>query len=319
MLYYWLSGDPPILRYTPLQHDDLSAALPESRVYRLPVYYWHASADDVERYHLDAKAVRPRHVFHHLINERDVHLELVARGLPSTFCSHNAFLDERIFTIQDDGVKRYDAVYNARMSPFKRHELARLVPRLLVIGGVHADGDSRAYFEQVRATLPGAHFLHTAEDRWFPPSRIALELNQARVGLCLSAVEGAMYAATEYLLCGLPVVSTASLGGRDEWFDPKYVRVVADDPDAVAAAIRELIALDLAPRWIRQQTLRKVWAHRRRLVELVQDILDCELACRDFAREWYPRLFHKMGHWRDPREVMHFVDRDCPPLDPLPG
>lgn len=94
-----------------------------------------------------------------------------------------------------------------------------------------------------------------------------------------------MYSATEYLLRGLPVVSTASKGGRDAWFDPRFTRVVRGDPRAIAEAVRELTDLDLSPRWIRQQTLRTLWEHRRRLAELGQTIYDQEQVGRDFARE----------------------------------
>jgi hypothetical protein len=46
-----------------------------------------------------------------------------------------------------------------------------------------------------------------------------------------------MWAAFEYLLYGLPVVSTRSIGGRDRYFLGAYCRIVDDDPYAVAAAV----------------------------------------------------------------------------------
>ncbi len=185
------------------------------------------------------------------------------------------------------------------MKPFKRHALARGVRRLLIVGGVHAAGDSEHYFEQTRTALPQAVFTHAGDPRkMLAPSEITRLIAQARVGLCLSGVEGAMYAATEYLLCGLPVVSTASLGGRDEWFDTRYVRVVPDDSSAVAAAVDELASRQFDPCWIRQQTLMKMWPHRRRYVDVVQNIFDAELAGRDFAREWHERFANKIGEWR---------------------
>ncbi len=313
--YQWLAEDPPILYYAAHSDEDIGDRLPESRVYRLPIYHWHRSADDIEREHLRARANRPRHVLHHLINEREVTLDLQARGIPATFSNHNATIDERIFTVHEGANKVADAVYSARMNPFKRHALAGAIPSLLMIGGVIASGDNQEYFDRIRALLPQARFTHDEGRRWIPPDRVATALNSARVGLCLSACEGAMYSATEYLLCGLPVVSTASLGGRDEWFDPRYSRVVRDDPGAIADAVRELIALDLSPRWIRQQTLSRLWKHRRRLVDRVQDIYDREQVGRDYAREWYARFFNKLGRWREFGELMLSLRTDCPRLD----
>ncbi len=59
----------------------------------------------------------------------------MARGVLAHFINHNAFLDGRLFSIQPDASKIYDAVYSARMAPFKRHELAQEIPSLLIIGG----------------------------------------------------------------------------------------------------------------------------------------------------------------------------------------
>lgn len=309
--YQWLSSNPPILYYAAPSDEDIGERLPEYRIYRLPIYHWHRTADDVERYHVRAKANRPRHVLHHLINERDLALELQARGIPATFTSQNAMLDERLFTVHTGPERLYDAVYNARMTPFKRHTLARDVSSLLVIGGVFAPNDHQGYFDQVKAQMPRACFTFADGKSWIREDQIAAALNTARVGLCLSSCEGAMYSATEYLLCGLPVVSTVSLGGRDEWFDTKYVRVVRDEPPVIAEAVRDLISLKLPPHWIRQQALARLWRHRTRFLKVGQSIFDREQVGKDFAREFYGRFYNKMGRWRDHSELMQFIGVQC--------
>jgi glycosyltransferase involved in cell wall biosynthesis len=309
--YYWISANPPVLRHSHSREHDIGLLLPTTRIYRLLKYTWHCTADEIERYHWQAKKNRPQHVLFHLVDESELLVELKARGISSEFVSHNAILDEKIFTIKSPVQKEYDAVYNARMSDFKRHLLAKGIPRLLMIGGVSAEGDSQSYFAKVRREIPQAHFTHAANNAELQSTQVADLLNRAKVGLCLSSVEGAMYASVEYLLCGLPVVSTASRGGRYEWFDTRFVRVVRDDPNAVASAVAELISLKLSPNWIRQQTLRKVWEHRRRFVEVVQNIYDKEGADRDFAREWYAGFCNKMGFWRSADQVMSYLAKDC--------
>ena len=166
--------------------------------------------------------------------------------------------------------------------------------------------------------MPQAHYTCEIENQnWMTPKKVTLLLNSARVGLCLSALEGPMYAAMEYLLCGLPVVSTVSLGGRDVWFDSEFVRIVPDDPSAINNAVQELIELKLSPVWIRQQTLGKVWEHRRRFFQMGQNIFDFELVGKDFTREWYQKYFNKMGHWRDIKKVMEYLSEDCPEIGNL--
>ncbi len=154
----------------------------------------------------------------------------MARGVLAHFVHHNAFLDGRLFSIQPDASKIYDAVYTARMAPFKRHELAQEIPSLLIIGGTVTPEDSDEHFQRIRAALLQATFAYDGPKQVLNEQEVNGLLNQSRVGLCLSACEGAIYATVEYLLCGLPFVTTASPGGRDSRLDPRFTRIVNDDP-----------------------------------------------------------------------------------------
>lgn len=62
------------------------------------------------------------------------------------------------------------------------------------------------------------HYVH-----YFSIDKINEIYGQSRCGLILSAEEGACFAAMEYLLCGLPVVTTPNIGGRDEFFDKRLM------------------------------------------------------------------------------------------------
>jgi glycosyltransferase involved in cell wall biosynthesis len=95
-----------------------------------------------------------------------------------------------------------------------------------------------------------------------------------------------MAALVEYLLCGLPVVSTASVGGRDVFFDDEYVKIVEDTPDAVRAGVAEIIRRRVSPELIRARTLERMQAHRERFVKLVQGMYDAEKNGRRFEAEW---------------------------------
>jgi glycosyltransferase involved in cell wall biosynthesis len=66
-------------------------------------------------------------------------------------------------------------------------------------------------------------------------------LNSSSIGGMFSATEGACYASTEYLMCGLPVVSTASTGGRDIWYTPHNSIIVEANETAVAAGVQEAL------------------------------------------------------------------------------
>jgi hypothetical protein len=105
-----------------------------------------------------------------------------------------------------------------------------------------------------------------------------------------------MYASIEYLLTGLPVVSTLSLGGRDYFFDDDFVRIVDPDPRLVRAAVDELARAAGSREEIRRRTLATVREQRSRFVTLL-DELGVALADLDAARLWSDRFRHGMLRW----------------------
>jgi len=118
------------------------------------------------------------------------------------------------------------------------------------------------------------------------PDVVARYCNRAHVGLCLSATEGAMYASIEYLLCGLPVVSTINRGGRDFFFDPEFCITVPPDPAAVAKAVEGLRRRKISPEYIRERTLQKIVHERNKFLEFVQAIYQQEGSNRDVREDW---------------------------------
>jgi glycosyltransferase involved in cell wall biosynthesis len=216
-------------------------------------------------------------------------------GIPRLFCNHNAFLDENIFRVEATAVKKFDALYTAKLEPFKRHHLACNVKNLAI--AAHPFGYSKRYGNEIKNKLPEATWLtkNFEKDQFMIPAEEMYKyINQARVGLCLSAEEGAMYASAEYLLCGLPVVSTKSIGGRDLFFDDEYVKIVDDTPEAVAEGVKEMMNRKIDPYHIREKTIEKMKEHRETFIKLVQTIYDKEGVHRNFSEEWNRIFINKL-------------------------
>jgi len=186
-------------------------------------------------------------------------------GLEALCLGHNMHVREHLYVPQPDVSKRYDAVYAAQLLPFKRLHLAEQVKSLYVL--TYASGqkswDLRAYEPRLRHAdfNPG----------WIPLENVPDIYAQARVGLALSAQEGAMLASLEYLFCGLPVVTTHNRGGRNRYLTPRNSRFVADDPSAVAAAVAEFVAAPPAPLAIRAEALQMVHRDRLAYVQMLAD------------------------------------------------
>jgi glycosyltransferase involved in cell wall biosynthesis len=193
-------------------------------------------------------------------------------GLATLHCSEGALVREDLFRPVPGRRPKFDAIYDAKWSDYKRHELAGHVRSLALIAPPPwrpESGSTVDHLRRAHAAVGHATWISkpwgSMNTRWISYAEIDAAYNQARVGLCLSRAEGHMSASVQYLLAGLPVVTTASIGGRDEFFDPAYVRWVPAVPSAVASAVDDLVALELDPQMIRRATLAKMKEHRARL------------------------------------------------------
>ncbi len=308
--YSVISVAPPIF-YVPYSIDD--QLVPMSYLDRLYQYLqhhrttflmgWCWQIEEPKKIQAFARAQQthrqryPGHRFIHLCNTTRQFQNFRDQGLEAIFCSHNCLVDESIFRPLPEVSKQFDAVYDARFILHKRHALAAQVPRLALIYATDPHIDSPEAIRDVKHLLAHAHFAnHPAggDYRALSATEVNRCLNQSRVGLCLSAVEGAMYASIQYLLAGLPVVTTHSEGGRDVMFDENFVHFAEATPESVAAAVDRLSREAPPPEFIRARTLEKILIHRRRLIELVQKIYDEEGVARNFQAEWPELFFNKL-------------------------
>ena len=77
-----------------------------------------------------------------------------------------------------------------------------------------------------------------------------------------------MKASMEYLLCGVPVVTTASRGGRDFFFEPGFCTTVEPDARAVERAVADFARRAPSPETIRAAVLEKVRRERLKLHDI---------------------------------------------------
>jgi glycosyltransferase involved in cell wall biosynthesis len=213
---------------------------------------------------------------------------LANHGLDAVFCHQNAFIDENLYPVIPNAEKLYDAIYIARVTPFKRQELARNIKTLRLIGWTSPQ--EKEYFDSVMASMPQAEWSINVAS-----SKIYNEINAARAGLCLSEEEGAMFVSTEYMLCGIPAVTTRNRGGREHLFPENAFCYVEDSPEAVAEGIYKMIKDSPPPQEIRRACIEKMHEHRRIFIELVQKIIDSTGTNLEFKQNWNKVFIHKFG------------------------
>ncbi|MBX7174809.1 MAG: hypothetical protein K1X72_27785 [Pyrinomonadaceae bacterium] len=235
--------------------------------------------------------------FIHLCNY-ETQIELFeSLGLKTIFCNHNAMVDENIFKPLPFVKKEFDAVYDARLQPFKRHYLAAQVKSIGLIYYSVPTKDEADYFKEIKETFQHAVFFNHLENGIYhtlTAEKVNDCLNKCCVGLCLSDGDGAQYSSIQYLLAGLPVVETESFGGRDVFFDKEFTVRVLPNKEAVAKGVQEMIARNTSPADIRQKTLEKMQLHRQNFISLIQNIYEIEGIKRNFAAEWNKIFFNRL-------------------------
>lgn len=198
---------------------------------------------------------------HHVCNEATEYRRFRSLGLRAMYANHNLMLAENIFQPMPTLPKRFHAVYNAHVWPYKRVGLASKIDSLRLITATEAKWHERI----IEQRCEHADVNKTP----LTPKEVTEALNECYCGLALSAEEGTMRACTEYLLCGLPVVSTPSLGGRDVWFDDYNSIIVEPNPEAVATAVQRLVAEGRDPQRIRAGTLERMQQFRQTMIDYV--------------------------------------------------
>lgn len=191
---------------------------------------------------------------------------------------------------------RVDAAYVAGFYAFKRHHLARQISRLLLLYWEPSALEALT----MRQTLPDAIFAnHDAGDGTYTlldGEAYCTQLARASVGLCLSAEEGPMRASIEYMLCGLPVVTTPAKGGRLEMLAGPYLTVVPADAEAIADAVADICSAPPKVADVRESILSSMTRERVKMLAGINDWLakTCDLR---LGQDAMTRMI-KQGIWR---------------------
>jgi len=216
-------------------------------------------------------------------------------------CAHNtAFVDEHVFYPESGIAKIYDAVHNAQTGAFKRHELAYGVRDLALI--TYDETGRGQIIRDLVSRYRGLAYTNYSEPEGFRSldgDGIRAILNRSRCGLALSALEGPHNASMEYFLCGLPLVTTPAVGGREAMYDPRHVTVVEPRAEAVEAAVAAYRERAPDPIEIRASALAKSRPHRARLIRWLSNLVGEDLFRQADENLWLPRFRDKLRQtWR---------------------
>ena len=229
--------------------------------------------------------------FHILANDqRDIAL-FAKYGFHAVLVNQNAMLDENHVMRPIPGAKIYDAVYVARLIALKRHYLASAIDNLALVAGPNAGSAPSEY-------IP----VHTYRNEYeLDPNEVCKKINQSYCGLILSENEGASFVSSEYLLCGVPVVSTPSEGGRSIWYNAYNSIIAEPNPLSIKEAVNEFISNSRDPERIRNDHIMLANEHRQRFIALLNSILEQSgIQYIDAQKYFVSHFIHKMREGIEP-------------------
>jgi glycosyltransferase involved in cell wall biosynthesis len=232
-----------------------------------------------------------------LANTPDEVAAAMRAGFRAAWVHHNCWLDERLFQPLALS-KRYLAVMVTQPAPYKRPWLASEVPGLAIVAGrpFAASGVDLA-------AIPHAAYVTDVA-----PAEVCRIINKSEVGLILSEEEGGCFASSEYLMCGIPVVSTRSRGGRDIFYEADHTLIVEPSAADVARGVVELAARRLDAEQISRRHLERAREFRATFVREVLTVALAEIGSRREAGEVLTSCFqHKMVEWLRPTEAVRLL------------
>ena len=221
-------------------------------------------ADELKRRLEEAKNAFPEARFIILANAPG-EVEIIKNFCEVHLASHNAFLDPARYPLAKKNLRKFDALYIARITPFKRHALAEKIKSLHLIGSYSEK--EKEYFTQTISRFPNAVWSQKV-----PSFFIGKKICEASCGLALSAIEGAMFSCGEYSLCGVPVVNTKNLGGRDTLLPDFAVRYAGDNAESVAENVEFWVNNPIEPAEIREGFLRLAQPQKDAVQDLINSI-----------------------------------------------
>lgn len=226
-----------------------------------------------------------RNNFFFLFNSDSEKETLKKYGFIGELINHNCWLDESVIPCARKE-KLYDAILISRMSKFKRHYLANKIENLALIcsGANHKKVDTEYH-------MPSAIFN---PEKALIQKEVFDAINKSKCGLMLSELEGACWSSSEYLLCGVPVVSTKSVGGRDFWYNDYNSIVCEPDEDEILNAVNFFVDNPKDPDKIRQDHINLSIKQRQLFVEILQNVFNKYSIKEDASLYFKQNFFHKM-------------------------
>jgi hypothetical protein len=196
--------------------------------------------------------------------------------------------------------KLYDYIMIATMAKCKRIHLAEGLSNICFITKGTKISRNVPNYDVNRLDM--AFTNHNREV--LSPEEVRTKINQSRVGLIFSAAEGVCFASSECLACGIPVISTKSIGGRDFFYNEGNSVIVEPSGESVQMAAERMTgSLEsglLSSEQIRNTFIEQCEQERSVFIGEIQRIFDLyqiEMPASEFFKDNFSHKLIKSINW----------------------
>lgn len=184
--------------------------------------------------------------------------------LLSCFINKICLLNENLFVIDETIKKEYIGIYSTSFSNRKRLNICKNIKEISVI--FNYKNELPDFFKT----------LNIINDKTIEKENLYKYYNKANFGVSLITQDNSSYTIGEYLLCGLPILTVPSIGGKNIWLN-KYNSILVDPTEesiklGINACIENIEKGIFNSELIRRKQIILVNEHRTKLIKFLSTL-----------------------------------------------
>ena len=163
-------------------------------------------------------------------------------NLRSCLANHNAFIDESVYKIDYSVQPKFDLIVSSSFCKYKNLNLVKKLNNICSIGYFQGN-DTSEILEEKNVYFPNFEDRERTRKKfvWIDPITFCKYYNMHKIGGIFSTIEGACFSSSEYLLCGLPVLSCMCVGGREIWYTDENSVLCDPNENSVVSSLHSML------------------------------------------------------------------------------
>lgn len=208
--------------------------------------------------------------------------EIYRPNLNICLANHNAFIDETLYDIDYSQKVINDLFVSSQFLDCKNLNLLENIDNVCGMGYYLVAENEKICVPFPSSVKKVLNFKDNVERKqanweWVHPVENIKHINSSKIGGMFSTAEGACFSSSEYLLCGIPVLSCKCKGGREIWYDDKNSELCDPNNSSIKNTLNNMLIKydngEYNRETIRNNHIKTMKIHRNNLSNAVLNIL----------------------------------------------